>query len=67
MAYTVPELIQLAKELRSLGVTRVKAGDVEMEIMPPPLEEGKQLAPEEMEKAVREAQEELDKELHAAS
>lgn len=67
MAYTVQELVQLAKELRSLGVTRVKAGDVEMELMPMLQGEEKQLAPEEMEKAIKEAQEELDKELHAAS
>ncbi len=66
--YTVDELVTLAERLRKLGVTKLKAGDVELEMMPEAFIPGeKQLAPEEMEQAIADARKELDEELHAAS
>lgn len=64
--YSVPELIELARELKKLGVCRLKAGDVEMELVLP-MQQGRDLAPEDQEAAMKQAADDLRRELEAAS
>lgn len=64
--YTVQELVELARELKKLGVCRLKAGEVEMELVLPVVTRA-DLSPEDQELAMKQARDDLQRELEAAS
>ncbi len=66
MSYTVKELVELATELKKLGVCRLKAGEVEMELVLPVVTQS-QLSPEDEELAVKQARDDLRRELEGAA
>jgi hypothetical protein len=65
--YTVDELVRLAADLKKLGVYRLKAGGVEMDFVPPLAPSRPDPSPEDTEQAIKDARDELDRELHGAS
>lgn len=65
--YSVEDLLRLAAELKKLGVYRLKAGGVEMDFVPPLAPSRPDPSPEDTEQAIKDARDELDRELHGAS